>query len=325
MQALLPAADSAWRDLAVAAIDPDDDCDDDTALFSWLEAQLADVLPDTLAVLFQFGVIDWPFAWVVGGDQDASDDVIGTEGQHTRELSRRHRDYQRFWDVATDDVLLQGMSGAVIADDAKMVPVLSFLIGVDPAVAQGLVDLVQATIEADPAIDYDHPIFTFNAFAWSGDVPGIGPIPDKIVMGEGLLEGYDAIGLGDVAPDLIHAHEFAHHVQFELGLLDDAGEPSAEATRRTELMADAMAGYQAAHVRASTFRNKRLAESVATISNVGDCAFDDPTHHGTPRERAIATEWGIDLAVGAGPVAAVVPATAFVESFDAALPDIVAN
>ena len=46
--------------------------------------------------------------------------------------------------------------------------------------------------------------------------------PDKIVMGDGILEGYTALGFGDVAPQAIFAHEFAHQIQYENGYFDDS-------------------------------------------------------------------------------------------------------
>ena len=73
------------------------------------------------------------------------------------------------------------------------------------------------------------------------EIPGIGEVPEKIVMGEGILEAMEDMGLGQNGPDFIHAHEFAHHVQFELGIFEpfDPTDPDqAERTRYTELMAD---------------------------------------------------------------------------------------
>ena len=32
--------------------------------------------------------------------------------------------------------------------------------------------------------------------------------PDKIVMGDGIMAGYEALGFGDIAPQAIYAHEF---------------------------------------------------------------------------------------------------------------------
>jgi hypothetical protein len=316
-------ADTVWRQTLIAAIEADPDCDSDTTFRQWVDTQIAPISPTTLDVLGSYGVFDWAYFWSLGGDQDASDEYIGIDGQYTTEVQRRHRQNQHFWDVATDDVLLQGMHGEAIADDAKMVPLVSFVFGIDAPTAQAVVDLVQATIEGDPGIDYDNPIFTLNAFAFSGEIPGLPPIPDKIVLGDGLLVGFQAIGLGDVAPDYVHAHEFAHQVQEEVGVFEGF-DPSPEATRRTELMADAFGAYEVAHVRGATFRTKRLVQAVAAGFNSGDCAFDNDNHHGTPEQRAAAIDWGISVAAANKPRAVVVPSTELVARFDAALPVLVA-
>ena len=87
-----------------------------------------------------------------------------------------------------------------------------------------------------------HPIFTFNALAQSSFFyPPVGVLPAKIVIGDGIMEGYTAIGYGDVAPQAILAHEYGHQIQFQWGVFGD--ESSPEATRRTELMADAYSAY----------------------------------------------------------------------------------
>ena len=79
------------------------------------------------------------------------------------------------------------------------------------------------TPSADPGFDLDSPLLSFNAAAFSvegEEIPGLGVIPDKIVMGDGLLEYLDYAGFGTSGPDFVHAHEFAHHVRGELGVFD---------------------------------------------------------------------------------------------------------
>jgi hypothetical protein len=316
-------ADTPWRHLLQSEIEPDPTCDDSTPLRLWIASQLAPISPATMEVLQTYAVFDWAFFWTIGGDQDPSDEFFGADAEYTRELLRRHRDNVRFWNVPLDDVWLQGTHGGVIADDSKMVPLIAFVLQVDLATAQTIVDLVQTTIEQDPAIDFDHPIFTFNALAFPGDdIPGFGVIPPKVAMGDGILEGFEAIGFDDVASDFIHAHEVAHQVQYKLGVFDGQV-PAPEATRRTELMADGLGAYHVAHVRGTTFQTKRLIDTIATVFNVGDCAFEDVNHHGTPEQRAAAGSWGVDLATSTLPRAHVVPSQQLVDLFDDALPDIV--
>ena len=315
--------DTPWRAAAVEAIDPDPSCDDNTSLRVWLQSQLAGVSPSTLDVLLQFGVLDWAFFWTLGGDPDPSDEFFGVDGEYTREQLRRQREHLGFWTVDLDDVFLQAAHGAVVADDARMVQLVAFVIGVDQPTAQAIVDLVQAAIESDPGIDFDHPILTFNAFAFPEQVvPGLGPLPAKVIMGDGILEGLEAIGLGDVAPDFTLAHEMAHQVQYDLGIFSD-GTP--EGTRRTELMADGLATYELAHIRGATFQTKRLVDSVAVTFNVGDCDFGAPNHHGTPEQRKRAATWGVDLATSAHPRATIIPSDQLPALFDEALNSILSG
>ena len=155
--------------------------------------------------------------------------------------------------------------------------------------------------------------------------PFIAGLPDKLIIGDGILAAYDAIGLGDVGPRVIMAHEFAHHVQYELGTFDTGPSDAATATRRTELMADAMASYFATHKKGLSLNRKRVSDALLSFYTVGDCSFASPGHHGTPLQRQRAADWGADLAAAASPRSAVLPAATVVEMFDAALPGIISG
>ena len=146
----------------------------------------------------------------------------------------------------------------------------------------------------------NHPLFTFNAFAISA--PELG-IPDKIVMGDGVLDAYKAIGFDDVALQAIFAHEFGHHIQFERGFFNElppGSDPStvdaAELTRHNELMADAFSAYYLTHSRGASMNRKRVEQFLQVFFEVGDCAFTDPGHHGTPIQRMRAAQFGFDVA-----------------------------
>jgi hypothetical protein len=156
--------------------------------------------------------------------------------------------------------------------------------------------LFRSTLLASRTMDRgNYPLFSFNAFAVSGDASS----PAKIVMGDGVLEGYKVIGFDDVAPQAVYAHEFGHQVQFQKGYFNDplatSGDP-AEQTRYTELMADAFGAYYLTHKRGATLNRKRVAQFLQVYFNVGDCAFDSPGHHGTPNQRMRAATFGFDVA-----------------------------
>jgi hypothetical protein len=144
----------------------------------------------------------------------------------------------------------------------------------------------------------DHPIFTFNAYAHSSEgqeIPRLGIVPDKIVLGDGVLDGFNLVGLGDVTTQAILGHEFGHHVQYEDGLFQ-SDLPAPEATRRAELMADAFSAYFLTHVRGENMHWGRVQQFTQMFAQLGDCGFDAPSHHGTPNQRVRAALWGFQVA-----------------------------
>jgi predicted metalloprotease len=167
--------------------------------------------------------------------------------------------------------------------------------------------------------DGNYPYFTFNSVAIGG-VPGL--FADKIVMGDGIMAVYDDLGFGDVAPQAILAHEYGHQVQFNkhFGL----AAPAPEATRFQELNADAMAAYFLTHKRGATLNQKRVEEFLQVFFNIGDCAFTDPGHHGTPNQRLAAARLGFELADEAQKQGQIMSADDFQAKFLAAYPSIIA-
>jgi hypothetical protein len=169
-----------------------------------------------------------------------------------------------------------------------------------------------------------HPALTFNAFAAQDDeFAGYGiPVHDTIVMGDGVLETFTALGLDDVAAPAIMAHEYGHHLQYRKGFHTGASTP--EASRRLELMADADAAYELTHARGAAMQAKRVEEFSRVFRAIGDCNFFAVNHHGTPDQRARAAQWGYQLADSAANQGHVLPSTTVNELFDQALPGIVA-
>jgi hypothetical protein len=166
----------------------------------------------------------------------------------------------------------------------------------------------------------NYAYFTFNAVSARGD-----GFEDKIVMGDGILEAYAQIGYGDVAPQAIFAHEFAHQIQYENEYFEDLGNVSApEETRYTELMADAMAAYYLTHKRGGTLNAKRVAQFLQVFYQIGDCQFTNPGHHGTPNQRLAAAQFGFRLADEAQKQGQILSAEAFHDLFLAYYPNIIA-
>lgn len=350
-------ADTVWSQALQAAIDRAIDptdyvCNAPTAFHLWANEQVQAIDLLTLQLFSYFAVPAWPADFKILFDNDNDDEYIGTYGQLTREQVKRHKDNQRFWDVPNDDILLMGMHGADIADDAKMLPLVNIYFALQPSPppfsVQYVVDLVQTLIEGGtinmlplggpPAVEvpgvpgrYNHPLFTLNAFAFTdrglGALLGVGPIPDKIVMGEGLIDALYAIGLGRNGPDYVHAHEFGHHVQFELPgaiLPPPPLEDRPEATRRTEMMADAFAAYYSSHARGATFQAKNFADVMTAAFVVGDCGFASPGHHGTPDQRDAAAAWGGSITATQQKKGHILSPAILLEKFDTDFPSLVA-
>ncbi len=313
---------------------PPSECDPNTLLGQFFDQVLADMsdaqfnfLVAHQVVLFNVPTYDALF-FGTAGDPDYA------LTSHARQIQNTFRDLKRFWsDVQTDDIQLMAMHGDVLLDADRIADTLTAMVkfGVIPPMTPAQIAAEAQTVADFMATQgdfFDNPLWTLNAFAFSGEGesdPELQALPDKLVMGDGILEAYDSFGLGDVGPRVIMAHEFAHHLQYELGVFDTGPADPAEATRRTELMADAMAAYFGVHKKGLALNKKRVVDALLSFYTVGDCQFADPGHHGAPLQRERAAAWGADLAAAARPQSFVLPAADVVAMFDAALPGIVSG
>jgi hypothetical protein len=230
----------------------------------------------------------------------------GYDGEFTNAINRTNIDLRRFSDIPSDELQVVPMKGSMLYDTERVArayqsPLVPPFGGLSEADAYFVAGLIQDALDASELLDGgNHPLFSFNAFAFSGSA-GLG-IPPKIIMGDAILNGYADLGFGDVAPQAILSHEWAHHIQYayswfndEVPSLDPPAD-AAEETRYSELMADAWAAYYLTHSRGGTLRQRRVAEFLEVFYQIGDCAFSDPSHHGTPNQRMKAAMWGFDLA-----------------------------
>ncbi|MGH7579872.1 MAG: hypothetical protein ACREM9_06850 [Gemmatimonadales bacterium] len=285
------------------------------AIFNTLIGLAADVVPTIDAIFFE---------------TEATPQFFGYTGEYTHRLTKTERDLKRFWDIASANIQLVGMHGTMLLDVDRVARVYEtpfFTIDGQPIphdLALQLAGIVRNALLASVTMDGGNwPLFSFNAFAIAGDAS----IPDKIVMGDGVMESYKEIGFDDVAPEAVYAHEFGHHVQFQKGYFDDplatTGDP-AERTRYTELMADAFGAFYLTHKRGAALNRKRVAQFLEVYFNVGDCAFDDPGHHGTPNQRMRAANFAFNLADQAQKQGHLLTADEFHAQFVAAYPGLIA-
>jgi hypothetical protein len=296
-----------------------------TSFDGYVDQLLAGLTQDELVFLLDSGVLEFPAmeALVFGSSADAD----FAEWDQAKALTKTFRDLQNFWTVPSSDIVSIAMHGAMLRDPKRISRLLVVLYRFSPAEADGYADAVADVVKDVAAFaDGDSALFTLNAFSFSGKGdpdPLIAALPDKIVIGDGFLGALNAMGIGDVGARVALAHEFAHQIQAELNLFDSPL-TGPEATRRTELMADAYASYYAVHPRGLALNAKRVVDVERTFFELGDCVFDSPGHHGTPNQGVRASAWAADLAASARPQGHILPAAAFAARFDAQLPQIVA-
>ncbi|WPP53431.1 neutral zinc metallopeptidase [Catalinimonas niigatensis] len=314
-----------YRDMvlrALGAIEPTP-CDSNTPLNQWLSQELSDWNAEMRFYANATAMYDLPTYDALVFENSSKNQYFGPEGEYTKPLTKAFKDLQRFWDIQSDDIVLVAMHGNMLLDRDKLLRTYEAAFGLSPADAAYYADLVLLLLETYPQYrNGNHPIFTFNAFALEGfNYPPYANIPDKIVMGDGIMEAYTALGYDDVAPQAILAHEFGHHIQFQLDLFEEVSSP--EATRRTELMADAYAAYYLSHARGASMQWKRVQQFLEVFFNIGDCGFTSNGHHGTHTQRMAAAEWGYQLADNAQKQGHILSSQEFAQLFDAQLPELV--
>jgi hypothetical protein len=308
------------------AINPDDYECGPTLLDAYVDELISQMTLDDIMLLINTPALDIPTydALLFGSDTDAR---YALPADYRQLLGSSFRNAQKFWDIESGDIQLHAMHGDVLLDTARSARLMEVLFGFTPAEAASTADLIAATVTASPALDGgNNPLFTLNAFAFTaeGDPDPLAQgVPDKLVFGDGILDFLEFADIANVGSRAVMGHEFAHHVQFEQGLLE-SDLPAPEATRRGELMADAFGTYWATHARGLSLNTKRVLQAEQVFFQVGDCVFDSPGHHGTPNQRLRAAVWGADLADSARPQGKILPSLTLAELFEAALPEFIA-
>lgn len=299
-------------------------CDDNTDLNQWLDRQLIGWNNTVITNALNTAMLDLPAINALVFENRTFGQYFGQRGEYTFRLAFTFIKLKHFWDIESRNIVLAAMHGSMLRNRFKLYSTYQIGYGLDPEDATYFTDVVSKLLKVYPQYrNGNHPIFTFNAFSQpSIIVPPLGVLPPKIVMGDGIIEGYSAIGYGDVAPQAILAHEYGHQVQFQLGIFSDN---TPESTRRVELMADAFSAYYLSHIRGEFMRWKRVKQFLQVFFNIGDCDATSPGHHGTPNQRMAAAEWGYELAKNAHRQGRVLPGKVFASRFDAALSQILAH
>jgi hypothetical protein len=278
------------------SINPDDYvCSDATPIIGLLNAQLsntirteptifwtmydrlADVIPTYEALYFQ---------------TSATPQTYGYTGAFTQAMTKVERDAKAFWDIPSQDIQVLAMHGTMLTDSARTYRTYRLFGFNNRTAAEYAVAVRDALLASKTMNGGNYAFWTFNAVSFRHPTVG-----KKIVMGDGILEGFAALGYGDVAPQAIFAHEYAHQIQYEKNYFADVATlDGPEQTRYTELMADAMSAYFLTHARGEALNKFRVQQFLEVFYQIGDCAFDNDGHHGTPYQRLRAAQLGFNIA-----------------------------
>jgi hypothetical protein len=297
-------------------------CPATTDVNDWINGKLAATLsvePDRFFQAYDLAAADVPFYEALFFEVPSSSQYFGYAGEHTKAVEKTERQLKGFWDIPSD-IDIVPMHGSTLLDVNRVAATYEFAYGIPAPVAQFYADTLRRTLANSQTMkDGNHPFFTFNSVS-VGAVPGL--VGNKIVMGDGIMAVFDDLGYGDVAPQAILAHEFAHQVQFNkhFGISGSA----AERTRFGELNADAMSAFFLTHKRGATLNQKRVEEFLRVFYDIGDCQFASSGHHGTPNQRMAAAQFGFQLAHDAQKQGHLVTANEFQAQFLAAYPSLIA-
>jgi hypothetical protein len=294
--------DQAFANAARRAIDPGNyQCPGLTPLFNWYVAQAVEIItkePAVFTTLYvDLSADQIPTYEALYFQTRDTPQYFGYTGEFTNVILKTEKDVKRFWDISSADIQVVGMHGTMLLDAQRVARTYEAVFGLPSEVAAAVAAVVRSTMLQSQTVNGgNHPLFSFNAYAFTTFG---GSVPDKIVIGDGVLEGYKVLGFGDVAPQALFAHEFGHHIQFENGYLGDAGATAGSApeqARYIELMADALGAYFLTHKRGAAMNQKRVEQFLRVYYQTGDCGFDSDGHHGTPNQRMAAARFGFRLA-----------------------------
>jgi len=298
-------------------MDRGDECS--SPLIKWTTGQVRAMGYLAYKTLHENKIIQMAYVYKHYIDRNTEEEYFVDDIQ-TAELRRRHDDTIAFWSdadidnsIVTDDILLLSMHGKDLEEDDKLVPTLLRMFDFnDMSEVLEFAAKVQRLI-ADLPHGFDNPLLTMNAIAtrstynygsYGGHDDPSRRTKDSIIIGDGVLKFLIESGLERSGPDFVHAHEFGHHLQFQIvdNLISDKrpGEASfKDDDRKKELMADAIGGYFLAHDRGGDMVAHEIGIFERTAFSTGDCSTSQEDHHGTPSQRECAAVWGASMAARA--------------------------
>jgi hypothetical protein len=316
-----------YRDLVAKAINPADyECGGPSIFDDYFSEITKDWTRQDGQLFGTFGDLAFAKSYVL--DNKEENEYFGPYGEFTCNVNYTFRDLKRFWDIPGNIILIDA-HGSVYKDEQTTAQLIQMFVaypdangkpGPFPAdKAKEVAGLLKIVFGSAKFQNYNHPLFTFNALA-EMDIPELG-IVKKIIMGDGVMQGYAALGYNDIAPQFVLAHEFGHQIDFANAHIDPSIS-NAEYTRALELRADGYAGYFAGHSQGLVWPSRKLGHLLDLPYSVGDCAFTSPGHHGTPNQRKKAGNVGYQAAYGQRKSSTKLKSEQFYKVFNAALPKI---
>ena len=288
----------------------------------WFVARIDAIGIDTWETMLDYNITSLAYLYkhhVSGADGSA--EYFGVHGERSDEMLENHASMQSFWEKADSqqvsvhfeaaglhgvsnphrmggpaNVILLGMHGADLADNAKLVATLQQIYGLDGRDAYGIAASIQGIVKGLPG-GFNNPVLTANAIATQTmKLDGSRGERDSIIVGDGVYDFLEYLDLETDGTSYIHSHEFAHHLQYDLGvdqMVD--GLSRSEEMRRWEMMADSFGSYFLSHSEGGRMDQARLLEVHRAAFSRGDCENSIDTHHGTPRQRECASNFGSNL------------------------------
>jgi hypothetical protein len=316
-----------YKNLVQKAINPKDYECGPTILDKYIPTLFKNWTGLDFTLFSSFG--DFAFAEAYIYDNTNGGDYFGSRGEFSNIINVAFKDLKQFWDIPSN-IQITDAHGSVYKDIPTMVKIIQLifasedeegnLIPVAYDEALQTAKTLKLVFGSKAFMNYNHPLFTFNAFADEG-IPELG-IAKKIVMGDGIMKAYADLGYGDIASQYILAHEYGHQVDFFHKHIDfRINKP--EYTRRFELGADAYGGYYIGHRQGFALPERKLQHFLEVPYSLGDCAFADPGHHGTPNQRKKAADYAYKTATSVSGCNKLT-SLQFFDAFQLALPEIVA-
>lgn len=218
---------------------------------------------------------------------DTTTVTFGANGEYTVLMQERKKELQRFWQF-WDPVTLLGQHHSFFGDRTAVLNAYSICDQATVGDIEAQADLIIAAY-ADENSTLRTPIYVMDAYA---QIQGGNR---SIVIGDGMIDIMAQVAQVEkgIAWTGILAHEWAHHIQFNL-VTDQQATP--EWTRHNELGADFMAAYFMTHPEGSQYLWSEEVDFYQLFFQIGDCEFQDAGHHGTPQQRMAAARMGYTIA-----------------------------